>query len=135
MFICLNLYLIDSIIGVEVSLHHRTYTRIPLALDVQLQFKGVSLGQTFTRNINPFGAFIELPESKLITNDFIKICFIQKDEDHTCIEQKGLVIHCNKEGVGIIFASDTAAFRNMLNQEMSHSGVTAMSIRLGDSVS
>ena len=115
-----------------MSLHHRTYTRIPLALDVQLQFKGASLGHAITRNINLFGAFIELPEPELVTNDFIKIYFTPKDEDHACIEQKGMVIHCNKEGVGIIFASDTAEFRTMLDQEMKQADITAMSIRLGD---
>jgi hypothetical protein len=115
-----------------VSLHHRTYTRIPLALDVQLQFKGANLGHTITRNIHHFGAFIALPEPKLVTNDFIKIYFTRKDKDHACVEQKGMVMHCNKEGVGIIFASDTAEFRTLLNQEMTYAGITAMSIRLGD---
>jgi hypothetical protein len=115
-----------------VSLHHRTYTRIPLALDVQLQFKGANLGHTITRNIHHFGAFIALPEPKLVTNDFIKIYFTRKDKYHACVEQKGMVMHCNKEGVGIIFASDTAEFRTLLNQEMTYAGITAMSIRLGD---
>jgi hypothetical protein len=114
-----------------VSLHHRTYTRIPLALDVQLQFKGANLGHAFTRNINTFGAFIELPEPELVTNDFIKIYFTRKDEDHVCVEQKGMVMHCNKEGVGIIFASDPPEFRAMLDQEMNDAGTTAMGIRLG----
>lgn len=115
-----------------MSLHHRTYTRIPLALDVQLQFKGASLGQAHTRNINLFGAFIELPEPELVTNDFIKIYFTHKEQGQTCLEQKGMVIHSNREGVGIIFASDTAEFRAMLDQEMKQNGITAMSIRLGD---
>ena len=117
-----------------MSLHHRTYTRMPLALDVQLQFKGANLGHTITRNIHPFGAFIELPEPELVTNDFIKIYFTHKDkdQDHACVEQKGMVMHCNKEGVGIIFASDTAEFRTLLDQEMTYAGITAMSIRLGD---
>jgi hypothetical protein len=43
-----------------------------------------------------------------------------------------MVIHSNREGVGIIFASDTAEFRAMLDQEMKQNGITAMSIRLGD---
>jgi hypothetical protein len=115
-----------------VSLHHRTYTRIPLALDVQLQFKGANLGHAFTRNINTFGAFIELPEPELVTNDFIKIYFTHKDKGQACVEQKGMVMHCNKEGVGIIFASDTEEFRAMLDQEMNHAGTTAMSIRVGE---
>jgi hypothetical protein len=114
-----------------VSLHHRTYTRIPLALEVQLQFRGENLGHAFTRNINSFGAFIELPKPDLATNDFIKIYFSYKDGNPPCVVQKGLVMHSNKEGVGVIFATDTEEFRNMLLQEMTEAGTTAMRIRLG----
>lgn len=114
-----------------MSLHHRTYTRIPLALEVYLQFKGENLGHAFTRNINSFGAFIELPKPELVTNDFIKIYFSHKDGTPRCVVQKGMVMHCNKEGVGVIFATDTEEFRNMLLQEMTQAGTTAMGIRLG----
>jgi hypothetical protein len=114
-----------------VLLHHRTYTRIPLALEVQLQFKGESLGHTFTRNINSFGAFIELPKPELATNDFIKIYFSHKEGNSSGVLQKGMVMHCNKEGVGVIFATDTEEFRNMLIQEMTQAGTTAMGIRIG----
>lgn len=115
-----------------MSLHHRTYTRIPLALDVEINFKGENIGHAFTRDINLFGAFIELSKPELVTSDFVKIYFTQKNEDHTCVEQKGMVMHYNKEGVGIIFASDSEEFRTMLDQEMNYAGTTAMSIRLGD---
>lgn len=101
-----------------MTIHHRTYTRPPLALDVELLFKGENLGHAFTRNINHFGAFIELPKHELTTNDFIKINFTQKDKDQACVEQKGMVMHVNREGVGIIFATDTEEFRTMLDQKM-----------------
>jgi len=115
-----------------VSLHHRTYTRIPLTLDVQLQFKGENIGHAFIRNIDPFGAFIELSKPELVTNDFVKIYFTNKDENQACVEQKGMVMHCSKEGVGILFAADSEEFRSMLKQEMAHAGTTAMGVRLGD---
>ncbi|MFT4747742.1 MAG: hypothetical protein ACI8XG_001825 [Congregibacter sp.] len=114
-----------------MSIHHRTYTRIPLALEVHLQFKGENLGHAFTRNINSFGAFIELPKPELATNDFIKIYFWHKDGTPSCVVQKGMVMHRNKEGVGVIFATDTEEFRNMLLQEMTQAGLIAMAIRLG----
>jgi hypothetical protein len=41
------------------------------------------------------------------------------------------VMHRNKEGVGVIFATDTEEFRNMLLQEMTQAGLIAMAIRLG----
>jgi hypothetical protein len=120
----------NYIAGVKVSLQHRTYTRIPLTLDVQIQFKGVNLGHAFIRNIDPFGAFIELSKSELVINDFVKIYFTNTDENQACVEQKGMVMHCSKEGVGILFAIDSVEFRTMLKQEMADAGATAMGIRL-----
>jgi len=35
------------------------------------------------------------------------------------------VMHRGKDGVGILFASDTEEFRTMLKQEMSHAQITA----------
>jgi hypothetical protein len=55
-----------------VSTHHCTYARIPLTLEVHLQFKGDNLGHAFTLNIHSFGAFKELPKSELATYVFIK---------------------------------------------------------------
>ena len=115
-----------------MSLYHRTYTRIPLVLEIQLQFKGEKLGHACTQNINPFGAFIELSKPKLVTNDFVEIYFTNKDENQACVVQKGMVMHRSKKGVGILFSSDTEEFRALLNQEMSHSGITAMDIRLNN---
>jgi hypothetical protein len=61
-----------------VSIHHGTYTRIPLSLELHLQFKGENLGHAFTRNIHLFGAFKELPKPELATYVFIKF-FFHKD--------------------------------------------------------
>ncbi|MFT6267608.1 MAG: hypothetical protein ACJAVV_000406 [Alphaproteobacteria bacterium] len=105
-----------------MAVYHRTYTRAPLALDVELQFKGEKMCHTFTRNINRFGAFIELSKPNLVTNDFVKIYFTSKDDNHTCVTQKGMVMHRCKEGVGILFASDTKEFRTMLDLEMTTVG-------------
>jgi len=101
-----------------MSIYHRTYTRIPLVLDVQVKFKGEKMGHTLTRNINPFGVFIELPKSELVTNNFVEMYFTNKDQDDVCVVQKGMVMHCSQEGVGIIFAYDTEEFRAMLDQKM-----------------
>ena len=109
-----------------MSIYHRTYTRIPLVLDVQIQFKGEKLGHTFTRNINPFGAFIELPKPELVTDNFVKLYFTDKNEDDVCVVQKGIVIHCSQEGVGIIFAYDTEEFRTMLDQKMTNKSQSRM---------
>ena len=113
-------------------MYHRTYTRIPLTLEVDIQFKGEKLKHAYTRNINPFGVFIELPKSELVTNNFVEMYFTNKDQDDTCVVQKGMVMHRSKKGVGILFSSDTEEFRALLNQEMSHSGITAMDIRLNN---
>ena len=101
-----------------MSIYHRTYTRIPLVLDVLVRFKGEKIGHSLTRNINPFGAFIELPKSDLVTNNFVEMYFTNKDPDAACVLQKGMVMHCSQEGVGIIFAYDTEEFRAMLDQKM-----------------
>ena len=109
-----------------MSLYHRTYTRIPLALDVRVQFKGEKLGHTFTRNVDPFGAFIELPKPEIATNDFVEMLFNDKDNDHASVLQKGMVMHRSNEGVGILFAYDTDEFRAMLVQEMTDHNTSEM---------
>jgi hypothetical protein len=115
-----------------MSINHRTYTRVPIKLDVELLFKGQNMGHASVRNINQFGAFIELPKSKMLTNDFIKMYFSNKGLEQRGVEQKGMVVHVSKEGVGIIFASDSEEFRTMLQQEMTDAGITAMGIRAGN---
>ena len=113
-----------------MSVYHRTYTRIPLVLDVQIQFKGERLARTYTRNINSFGAFIELSKSELANHDFVGIYFTNKNNKNVSVEQKGMVIHCNKEGIGILFANVSEEFQIMLNQQISDAGTSAMEIRL-----
>lgn len=107
-----------------MSVYHRTYARIPLALDVQLHFKGKALGHAFTRDINSFGTFIELSKPELETDDFISISFKGKDVNHAKVMQKGMVMHRNTEGIGILFARDTEEFRTMLQKEVSHADNT-----------
>jgi hypothetical protein len=113
-----------------MSIYHRTYTRAPLAMNVQLRFKGKKIGLAFTRNVNPFGAFIELSEPKLKVNDFVGVSFINKDKDNTSVTQKGMVVHSNSEGVGLLFAKDTNEFRSMLNQELKQKGNNKVSFSL-----
>ena len=108
--------------GVEMSVYHRTYTRTLLVLDVELQFKGKKIGHTCTRNINPFGAFIELSKPNLVADDFVSMYFTNQDKHHASVIQKGMVMHRSKEGVGILFASDTKEFRMMLRQQISNIG-------------
>ena len=102
----------------NMSIYHRTYTRKPLAIDVQVKFKGEKLGHTVTRNVNAFGAFIDLAKHSLVTNDFVEIHFTDKDKDDNCVVQKGMVMHYSEEGVGILFAHDTDEFRAMLDTKM-----------------
>jgi hypothetical protein len=102
----------------NMSIYHRTYTRKPIAIDVQIKFKGKKLGHTFTRNINPFGAFISLVKHGLVTNNFVEMHFTDKDIDHNCVVQKGIVIHHSEEGVGILFAYDNEEFYAMLDKKI-----------------
>jgi hypothetical protein len=111
-----------------MSLYHRTNNRTSLALEVQLQFKGKNLGRACTRNINPFGVFIEFPEPELVTDDFVGISFTSKNEDKACALQKGMVMHASKEGIGILFASYNEEFRTMLEQEISQAGSSEINI-------
>ncbi|MFT4732188.1 MAG: hypothetical protein ACI89W_001211 [Gammaproteobacteria bacterium] len=99
-------------------MYHRTYTRIPLTLEVDLQFKDGKLRHANTRNIDPFGAFIETSKPTLSTNDFVKIYFTDKNKGGAYLVQKGIVMHCSDDGVGILFASDSSEFRTMLEHEL-----------------
>jgi hypothetical protein len=99
---------------VNMTIYRRTYTRMPLVIDVQLKFRGEKLGNFATRNINPFGAFIVLTKPELVTNDFVEMNFTDKDKNDKGVVQKGMVMHCSEEGVGILFAYDTDEFRSML---------------------
>jgi hypothetical protein len=101
----------------NMTIYQRTYTRQSLVIDVNVKFKGEKLGHTLTRNIDPFGAFIELLKHGLVINDFIEMHFINKDENNKDVVQKGIVVHCSKEGVGILFAYDTDEFRTMLDKK------------------
>ncbi|MFT4939504.1 MAG: hypothetical protein ACI88A_002547 [Paraglaciecola sp.] len=101
-----------------MSIHHRTGTRIPLVLDVEIQHMGKKLGTSCTRNINPYGAFIELPSEDLVINDFVEIHFKDKQKKDSYLLQKGLVKHRGKEGIGVLFAYDKEEFRAMLEKEM-----------------
>jgi hypothetical protein len=107
-----------------MSMYHRTYTRIPLTLEVDIQFKGEKPKHAYTQNINPFGAFIELSKSTLAINDFVRLYFTDKDNGDACVVQKGIVMHCSDDGVGILFAIDNKEFRTMLGHELSHAYTT-----------
>jgi hypothetical protein len=79
---------------------------------------GRKLAHTHTRNINPFGAFIEMPTVKLTTNDFVEIHFVDRENNKEHLLQKGLVMHRNDDGVGVLFAYDSAEFRKMLRHKI-----------------
>lgn len=100
-----------------MSIHHRSSSRIPLALTVNIKHKGKYIGSTSTRNINPFGAFIELSATELGANDFVELHFLDKQQKRTYLKQKGLIMHRNKEGVGVMFAHDLDEFRTLLARE------------------
>jgi phosphoenolpyruvate synthase/pyruvate phosphate dikinase len=100
-----------------MSIHHRSSGRIPLELDVKIRHKGKHMGSTFTRNITPYGAFIEFSATGLAADDFIEIHFLDKHKQITSLLQKGLIMHRNKEGVGVLFAHDKNEFRTMLERE------------------
>lgn len=114
-----------------MSLYHRTYTRIPLTLDVHLQCKGKQLKGAFTRNIDPFGAFIELSSPELKVSDFVRLRFTNKYIGEGCVAQKGIVVHSSDEGVGVLFANDTEEFRSMLDKALIRKGSSAIKIKLG----
>ena len=106
-----------------MALHHRCGSRIPLVLDVEIQHRGKKLGASYTRNINPYGAFIELPTDELACDDFVEMYFIDKHKKNAPLLQKGLVKHHCKEGIGVLFAYDKEDFRDMLRNELSEGKV------------
>jgi|GEM_PF-1524630 len=113
-----------------MSLYHRTYTRIPLTLDVELKCKGKYFKRASTRDVDPFGAFIKLPSPELQVNDFVNLSFINKYKGDNCVAQKGIVVHASEEGVGILFANDTEEFRSMLDKVLSHEASSPIKIQL-----
>ena len=98
-----------------MDINHRSSARVPLTLTVTICRRGKSIGRFVTRNINPFGAFIEMPEEALKTDDFVEMSFVDKE---CSILQKGLVKHHDNKGVGVLFAYDFAEFRAMLRQHL-----------------
>lgn len=101
-----------------MTLYHRSSSRLPLSIDVNVLHLGRKLAHTHTRNINPFGAFIELPTAKLATDDFVEMHFVDKENGKEHLLQKGLVMHRNEDGVGVLFAYDSAEFRKMLRNKI-----------------
>ncbi|MFT5675469.1 MAG: hypothetical protein ACI808_001400, partial [Paraglaciecola sp.] len=97
-----------------MSLHHRCGSRIPLVLDVDIKHMGKKLGTSCTRNINPYGVFIELPSDQLEVNDFVEMHFKDKQKNDSFLLQKGLVRHQGTDGIGVLFAYDKKEFRAML---------------------
>ncbi|MFT6896086.1 MAG: hypothetical protein ACJA13_000483 [Paraglaciecola sp.] len=100
-----------------MSFHHRSSGRIPLTLDVDVRHKGKYIGSTSTRDISPFGVFIELYATDLAADDFLEMHFLDKDRKNKYLLQKGLIVHRNKEGFGVLFAHDKVEFRNLLERE------------------
>ncbi|WP_339771870.1 PilZ domain-containing protein [uncultured Paraglaciecola sp.] len=101
-----------------MALYHRTSNRTPLTLDVKVRHMGKEIGETCTRNISPFGAFIEMPESELSTDDFVEMYFLDDEKKDAYLLQKGLITHSSHEGIGVLFAYDSAEFREMLHEKM-----------------
>jgi hypothetical protein len=101
-----------------MTLYHRSSSRLPLSIDVNVFHMGKNLARTHTRNINPFGAFIELPTVKLAINDFVELHFIDQEHHQEYLVQKGLVMHRAADGVGVLFAYDSAEFRKMLRHKI-----------------
>lgn len=100
-----------------MSIHHRSSGRIPLTLDVKVRHRGKYIGFTSTRDISPYGVFIELSATDLTTNDFVEMHFLDKHKKNRYLLQKGLIMHRNKEGVGVLFAHDKDEFRTMIEKE------------------
>ncbi|GAC30938.1 PilZ domain-containing protein [Paraglaciecola polaris] len=103
-----------------MALYHRTSNRAPLTLDVKIRHMGKEVGETYTRNISPFGAFIAMPEPVLNTDDFVEMYFIDGEKADTYLLQKGLITHSSQEGIGVLFAYDSAEFREMLHKRMAN---------------
>jgi len=101
-----------------MTLYHRTSSRLPLSIDVNVFHRGTKLARTHTRNINPFGAFIELPTVELSRDDFVELHFIDREHNKEDLVQKGMVMHRDDGGVGVLFAYDSAKFRRMLRHKI-----------------
>jgi hypothetical protein len=104
-----------------MTINHRSGSRVPLTLKVKIRRGGRSIGRFTTRNINPFGAFIEMPDEELSTDDFVEMSFMDKGSN---ILLKGLVKHRDNNGVGVMFAYDLAEFRTMLRQQLATFNLT-----------
>ncbi|MFQ3234784.1 MAG: hypothetical protein ACI9C4_000335 [Paraglaciecola sp.] len=100
-----------------MSFHHRSSRRKTLMLDVDVRHRGKYIGSTSTRDISPFGVFIECFATDLVVNDFLEMHFLDMDKKNKYLLQKGLIVHCNKEGFGVIFSHDKDEFRNLLKKE------------------
>jgi hypothetical protein len=98
-----------------MTINHRSSSRVPLALKVKIRRGGKSVGRFITGNINPYGAFIEMPGEELNTDDFVELAFMDRGSN---ILLKGLVKHQDSKGVGVLFAYDLAEFRTMLRQQL-----------------
>ncbi|MFQ3219091.1 MAG: hypothetical protein ACI8R9_001559 [Paraglaciecola sp.] len=102
---------------VEMSFHHRSSKRTELALDVDVRHRGKYIGSTCTRDISPFGVFIELSSTHLAADDFLEIHFLDKRKKNQYLLQKGLIVHRNKDGFGVLFSHDKDEFRHLLKRE------------------
>jgi hypothetical protein len=100
-----------------MSIHHRSSGRLPLALDVDIRHRGKYIGSTSTRDISPFGVFIKLRATDLAEDDFLEMHFLDKFKKKRYLLQKGLIMHRNKEGFGVLFSHDKDEFRNLLERE------------------
>jgi hypothetical protein len=101
-----------------MTMYHRSSGRLPLSINVTLIYRGKKVANTHTKNINPFGAFIILPTASLAKDDFVEIHFIDLENKQNQCLQKGLVMHRNKHGVGVLFAYDSGEFRKMLRHKI-----------------
>ena len=103
-----------------MGINHRWGSRIPLVFEVEIKHMGKKLATSCTRNINPYGAFIELSTDILKADDFVEVRFLDRQKKDAYILQKGLIKHHGKEGVGLLFAYDSLEFRTMLGNEMAN---------------
>jgi hypothetical protein len=89
---------------------------------------GKKLGTSCTRNINPYGAFIDFTTDKLEINDFVEIHFKGKQKKDSYLLQKGLVKHHGATGIGVLFAYDKKEFRAMLANEIAAQKATGVQL-------
>lgn len=99
-------------------MEHRHCKRIPTALRTLIHRQGESYIAGITRNLSPDGAFVEISHAAFAHGSGVEIKFI---EGVVCnLQLRGLTVHTNHIGVGIMFSDFDTTTRYALREAVRH---------------